>query len=128
MAEIIKYVYFRIASVSWNTSSWGQSCYDGFATVILGTCVIFNTLLVFSGLLYVISGIYPSETIDFFLKKIYIPLIIVIAIFTPSKDKKSYKKLETKYKNDKHSELKGWLIAIYCILSFFSVVVVACVC
>ncbi len=53
--------------------------------------------------------------------------MIVSVFFFPSKDKKDYKKLETKYKNDQYRELNGWLIAIYCILSFFSVVIVSCV-
>lgn len=127
MAEIIQYVYYRIASISWNASSWGKSVYDGFAYAVLGTCITFNALLIFSILRYAITGAYPSETIDFFLKTIYIPLMIVSVFFLHSKDKKAYKKLEAKYKNDQYRELKGWLIAIYCILSFFSVVIVSCI-
>ena len=127
MAEIIQYVYYRIASISWNASSWGKSIYHGFASAVLGTCIIFNALLLFAVFRYAIWGVYPSESIDFFMEKIFIPLIIVYAFFISSKDKKAYKKLESKYKNDKHKELKGWLIAIYCILSFFSVVIVSCI-
>ena len=126
MTKIIQYIYYRIASVAWNASSWGKSVYDGFAYAVLGTCITFNALLIFSILRYAITGAYPSETIDFFLKTIYIPLMIVSVFFLHSKDKKAYKKLEAKYKNDQYRELKGWLIAIYCILSFFSVVIVSC--
>ena len=75
-----------------------------------------------------ISDIYPSETIDFFMKKLYIPLMMVGVIMIPSKGKKTYKKLDAKYRNDKHKELKGWLIALYCIVSFFSFIVVSCIC
>ena len=53
--------------------------------------------------------------------------MIVSVFFLHSKDKKAYMKLEAKYKIDQYRELKGWLIAIYCILSFFSVVIVSCV-
>jgi hypothetical protein len=113
--------------VFWNASSWGRNTYHGYTSVVLETCIVFNVLLIFSVLRYAITGAYPSETIDFFLKTIYIPLMIVSVFFFPSKDKKDYKKLETKYKNDQYRELKGWLIAIYCILSFFSVVIVSCV-
>ena len=127
MTNLIEYVYYRIASVFWNVSSWGRNTYHGYASVILETCIVFNVLLIFSVLRYAITGAYPSETIDFFLKTIYIPLMIVSVFFFPSKDKKDYKKLETKYKNDQYRELNGWLIAIYCILSFFSVVIVSCV-
>ena len=127
MTNIIEYVYYRIASVFWNVSSWGRNTYHGYASVILETCIVFNALLIFSILRYAITGAYPSETIDFFLKTIYIPLMIVSVFFLHSKDKKAYKKLEAKYKIDQYSELKGWLIAIYCILSFFSVVIVSCV-
>ena len=128
MAKLIHYVYYRIASVAWNASSWGKSIYHGFASAVLGTCIIFNALLLFAAFRYAIWDVYPSESIDFFMEKIFIPLIIVCAFFISSKDKKAYKKLESEYKNDKHKELKGWLIAIYCILSFFSIVIVACVC
>lgn len=127
MTNIIEYVYYRIASVFWNVSSWGRNTYHGYASVILETCIVFNALLIFSILRYAITGANPSDTIDFFLKTIYIPLMIVSVFFLHSKDKKAYKKLETKYKNDQYRELKGWLIAIYCILSFFSVVIVSCV-
>ena len=116
MTKIIQYIYYRIASVAWNASSWGKSVYDGFAYAVLGTCITFNALLIFSILRYAITGAYPSETIDFFLKTIYIPLMIVSVFFLHSKDKKAYKKIEAKYKNDQYRELKGWLIAIYCIL------------
>ena len=119
MTNLIEYVYYRIASVFWNVSSWGRNTYHGYASVILETCIVFNALLIFSILRYAITGAYPSETIDFFLKTIYIPLMIVSVFFLHSKDKKAYKKLEAKYKNDQYRELKGWLIAIYCILSFF---------
>lgn len=127
MTNIILYVYYRIASVAWNASSWGKSVYHGFASAVLGTCIIFNALLLFAVFRYAIWDVYPSESIDFFMEIIFIPLIIVSAFFLTSKDKKAYKKLEAKYKNDQHRELKGWLIAIYCILSFFSVVIVSCV-
>lgn len=128
MIELFRYMYYRIASVAWNASSWGKNCYDGFAMVVLGSCLIFNILLIISGCLYVISDIYPSETIDFFMKKLYIPLMMVGVIMIPSKGKKTYKKLDAKYRNDKHKELKGWLIALYCIVSFFSFIVVSCIC
>lgn len=127
MTNLIEYVYYRIASVFWNVSSWGRNTYHGYASVILETCIVFNALLILSILRYAITGAYPSETIDFFLMTIYIPLMIVSVFFLHSKDKKAYKKLEAKYKNDQYRELKGWLIAIYCILSFFSVVIVSCV-
>ena len=127
MTNLIEYVYYRIASVFWNVSSWGRNTYHGYTSVVLETCIVFNALLIFSILRYAITGAYPSDTIDFFLKTIYIPLMIVSVFFLHSKDKKAYKKLETKYKNDQYRELKGWLIAIYCILSFFSVVIVSCV-
>lgn len=127
MTNIIEYVYYRIASVFWNVSSWGRNTYHGYASVILETCIVFNALLIFSILRYAITGANPSDTIDFFLKTIYIPLMIVSVFFLHSKDKKAYKKLEAKYKNDQYRELKGWLIAIYCILSFFSIVIIPCV-
>lgn len=127
MTNLIEYVYYRIASVFWNVSSWGRNTYHGYASVILETCIVFNALLILSILRYAITGAYPSETIDFFLKTIYIPLMIVSVFFLHSKDKKAYKKLEAKYKIDQYRELKGWLIAIYCILSFFSVVIISCV-
>lgn len=127
MLNLINYVYYRIASVFWNTSSWGRSTFHGYTLVVLETCIIFNALLIISFFRYAISGVFPSETIDFFIKRIYVPLMIVSIIIIPSKDKKTYKKLENKYQNDKYKEIKGWLIVIYCVLSFFSIVILSCV-
>ncbi len=55
-----------------------------------------------------------------YLVAIVIICMIVIWRMRIWPDDKTYELLDQKYKGEKHRVIKGWLVFVYCILSFFS--------
>ncbi len=50
-------------------------------------------------------------------------VIVIISAIVASRiwpDDKTYELLDQRYKEEKHRVIKGWLVFVYCILSFFS--------
>ena len=55
---------------------------------------------------------------------VIIVIICMIVNWRIWPDDKTYELLDQKYKGEKHRVIKGWLVFIYCILSFFSFIAV----
>ena len=108
MTNIIQYLYYRIAHALLNLNQWEKDYYDVHAMTYLSLCIVSNIALITMLSKYLVA----------------IVIICMIVIWRIWPDDKTYELLDQKYKGEKHRVIKGWLVFIYCILSFFSFIAV----
>lgn len=126
ITELVRYVYYRFAHAVRNCNLMGRQLYDLYAKLYLMLLLISNILVILSIVLYIGFDISSNQIWDVLFDKykfpwIFLILIVVIDLFIScfvKGDIHFYKQLDKKYKNEKKRVLKGWLIAIYCVLSF----------
>lgn len=118
MAEIIKYVFYRIAhALSHAKDSWTRFHHDTYAMAYLVLSVYSNILVISMLVRYWMFDIPASnkDTMKFYILYLLIPLAIICFLIWP--DDELYMQLDQKYKDEKHRKLKEWLIFVYIILS-----------
>ena len=125
MRDVLGYTYYRIARLLKGLNSWANKFYDMYTLAYMTICFFCNltvlTILILKPLYHITNG----DVINFYLRYIIIPVCLIFYFWLPDDDNgELYKKLEQKYKDDKHPKLKGWLIVIYFISSFVAVLLV----
>ena len=103
MKTLFYYCYYKFSKFYEN---WGEK--DGH---IAGSIVLFGSfafiLLSFLAFIFSLLKIKFNTT---FIWAVFIVFGILSLFFIK---KKKYKELEERYKNEKHSKLKGWLLFLY---------------
>lgn len=105
--ELYDYYYYRISKFYKETSEFYKDsgsdlyCYDANLLIYSAINLIILTL---------ISIVLMLLGVTWNLKWMYAVSVVVVFFGLFSTNKKKYKKLEDKYKNDSHATLKGWLI------------------
>lgn len=123
--EIIKYLFYRVAQFEKNFCLWGKNSYlnTNDAASILLSCLCINIVSTSMLVLHWLFEYTFEQMLEIFLKYIMIPLGVVI-FFTPLGNlDELYEKLDLKYKNDKHKDMKGFLVACYFVSSFLLVMI-----
>ena len=103
--KFFSYCFYRISSAYKFLDSTGYYIYG---SGVVSACQSFNTITIISVLLsfsrYKLSNEIITTTIIFY---------FVINFFLYGKDK--YKKLQKRWKDEKHKTLKGWFVFVYII-------------
>ena len=87
-------------------------------------CLIINALLIVFSILYLVLGIHPTCSFEFFIEYLGIPLVFLTGFILPFDEiGEWYKKLDKQYKNERFKALKGWLIVLYMIITFISFII-----
>ena len=125
MINIIKYLYYRIAHALLNLNQWEKDYYDVHAMTYLTLCIGFNIILITMLICNWVFNISIHDSFVFYSNNLVIIVIICMIVnWRIWPDDKTYELLDQKYKGEKHRVIKGWLVFIYCILSFFSFIAV----
>ncbi len=102
------YCYYRISKFYEN---WGEK--DGH---FMGSLLVLGSLsFYFLSLLALVFSLLKIKFSTVLIGCILCVFIIISLFFI---DKKKYKELELRYKNEKYHKLKGWLVFLYVISSF----------
>lgn len=107
-------MYYRIAKFY---KSWGELGYEGVGMIVLFACIAYNIVFV----IVIVSNHNGWDIPERFLN-ISVLSLAVIGNFLGTE--RLYNQLDMKYKNELHTTLKGWLIAIYVGISF----ILLCIC
>ena len=125
MTEIIQYVYYRVNHLFRRFSGKDKSYCHPNTIVFLSICLMMNISALAFFTAFVIIGTSCSVVTDFVLNEGGIPWPLVLICIIPKwffssflKDNESfYRRLDNKYKNEKHRRLKGCLIILYTIFT-----------
>lgn len=119
MKELFYYVFYKASKLY---KSWGENnnyYISGKFSLFLAICANILTLI---GLFCLILKIRYS------LEVVYGAWILLFVLSFFILNEKKYKELEEKYKNEKNSKIKGWLVFSYIIgsviLYFVSLVII----
>ncbi len=121
MIELFRYMYYRIAHALLNLNQWEKGYYDIHAMVYLSLCIVSNITLLSMLICEWVFNISIHDSYVFYSNNLVVIVIIcVIVAWRIWPDDKTYESLDQRYKEEKHRVIKGWLVFVYCILSFFS--------
>ena len=124
MFGLFKYIFYRIARVVKQFGKWGERYYDAYTLAHISMCLIINALLLVFFILYLVLGIHPTCSFEFFIKYLAIPLVLISSFVLPDDDEgKWYKQLDEKYKNERFQSIKGFCIVFYMVATFVSFIV-----
>ena len=124
MTQLIQYVYYRIAHALLNLNQWEKDYYDVHAMTYLSLCIGFNIILLTMLICDWVFNISIHDSYVFYSNNLVVIVIIsVIVAWRIWPDDKTYESLDQRYKGERHRVIKGWLVFVYCVLSFFSLIV-----
>ncbi len=124
MTQLIKYVYYRIAHALLNLNQWEKGYYDVHAMIYLSLCIVSNIALLIMLICNWVFNISIHDSYVFYSSNLVVIVIIcMILAWRIWPDDKTYESLDQRYKGEKHRVIKGWLVFAYCVLSFFSLIV-----
>ena len=124
LLNLIQYIYYRIAHALLNLNQWERDYYDVHAVTYLTLCIVPNIALITMLICDWVFNISIHDSYVFYSNHLVVIVIIcAIVAWRIWPDDKTYESLDQKYKGEKHRVIKGWLVAIYCFLSFFSFLV-----
>ncbi|GHU86809.1 hypothetical protein FACS1894153_4380 [Bacteroidia bacterium] len=112
MRNLLDYYYYRIAKFYKSFEPWGESGWRLSGGIVLFGIIWANFLSLLLFILSFIDNNFDFESIIYPSGIIFIILGIIFSF------RKKYENLAKRYKKDKNSNLKGWLIFLYGILSF----------
>ena len=127
MIDVLGNTYYRIARVLKGLKPWANKLYDVYAPAYIAACILSNLTVLcvlFLRIKYHLSDIKSSQVFQYLSVFVGFPIWTIYCFWGPDTNGELYDKLEIRYKNDKNPVLKGWIIAVYCIISFFAVLIV----